>query len=78
MDVVVHSHVLEECKRVVVEMCGGVLMQMTHYERFVAIFIQSIRQPGSIIIITKYGSTQYNNYRDGHSIYIPSIIDFDF
>ncbi|CAI8031590.1 hypothetical protein GBAR_LOCUS17927 [Geodia barretti] len=45
MDVVVHSHVLEECKRVVVEMCGGVLMQMAHYERFVAIFIQSIRQP---------------------------------
>jgi hypothetical protein len=46
MDVRVHSHVLEECKKVIVEMCGGVLMQMAHYERFVAIFIQSIRKPG--------------------------------
>ena len=45
MDPVVHSHMVEECKRVIVEMCSGVFIRPVQGV-FNTLFNQSIHKAG--------------------------------
>ena len=62
MDGEVHGHVVEECKKLIVEMCGGVFMQPVH-GTFNSLFIQSISKPGTIymVAIERYKKEQKGN-----------------
>ena len=47
MEAAVHGHIVEECKRVIVEMCSGVFIRPVHGV-FNSLFIQSINKAGNI------------------------------
>ena len=51
VDVSLHDHLVEDCKRVIVDMCSPVLSRHLSGTTFTDLFLQSIQSPGSEFIV---------------------------